>query len=94
MFHAYAERFDVTRNFENFLVLTSFFLSFGSFKVKDGMHTRFWVDIWLGSQPLRDKFLELFNIMRIKQYSVAKILSSILLNISFCWNLVGRNLRD
>ena len=67
------------------------FMSFGSFKVKDGTQT---VDTWLGNQPLKDKFPELFNIMRSKQDFVAKVLSSIPLNISFRRNLVGRNLRD
>jgi len=70
------------------------FLSFGSFKVKDGTHTRFWVDTWLGNQALKDKFPGLFNIVRRKQDYVAKVLSSIPLNISFRRNLVGRNLRD
>ena len=70
------------------------FMSFGSFKVKDGSHTRFWMDTWLGSQPLKDKFPALFNIVRRKQDSVAKVLASVPLNISFRRNLAGRNLRD
>jgi hypothetical protein len=70
------------------------FMSFGSFKVKNGTPTQFWVDTWLGNQQLKDKFSELFNIVRSKQDSMAKVLSSIPLNISFCSNLVGRNLRD
>jgi hypothetical protein len=45
----------------------------------------------LGNQPLKDKFLALFNIMRRKRDYVAKVLSSIPLNISFRRNLVGRN---
>ena len=70
------------------------FMGFGSFKVKDGTQTRFWVDTWLGNQPLKDKFPVLFNIVRRKQDSVAKVLSSTPLNISFRRNLVGSNLRD
>jgi hypothetical protein len=48
----------------------------------------------LGNQPLKDKFPLLFNIVRRKQDSVANVLASIPLNISFRRNLVGRNLRD
>jgi hypothetical protein len=70
------------------------FLGFGSFKVKDGSQTRFWIDTWLGNKPLKDRFPSLFNIVRRKQDSVAHILSSSPLNISFRRNLVGMNLRD
>ena len=52
------------------------------------------MDTWLGSQPLKDKFSTLLNIVRRKQYSVAKVLASVPLNISFRRNLAGRNLRD
>jgi hypothetical protein len=70
------------------------FMSFGSFKVKDGSQTRFWMDTWLGNQPLKDKFSALFNIVRRKQDSVTRVLASVPLKISFCPNLVGRNIRD
>jgi hypothetical protein len=70
------------------------FLGLGSFKVKDGSQTRFWVDTWLGDKPLKDRFPALFNIVRRKQDSLEKVLSSIPLNISFRQNLVGTNLRN
>ena len=70
------------------------FMSFGSFKVKDGSQTYFWTDTWLRNQPLKDKFPSLFNVVRRKQDLVARVLASVPLNISFCRNLVGRNLRD
>jgi hypothetical protein len=70
------------------------FLSFGSFRVKDGSQTRFWMDTWLGNQPLKDKFPSLFNIVRRKQDPVATVLASVPLNIYFRRNLEGRNLRD
>ena len=69
-------------------------MTFGSFKVKDGSQIRFWMDTWLENQPLKDKFPSLFNIVRRKQDSVATVLASIPLNISFRRNLGGRNLRD
>ena len=68
------------------------FMEFGSFKINDGSQTRFWVDTWLGNKPLKDKFPSLFNIVRRKHDSVAQVLSSIPLNISFRRNLVGANL--
>jgi len=68
------------------------FMDFGSFKVLDGSQTRFWIDTWLGNKPLKDKFPSLFNIVRRKQDSVAQVLSTIPLNISFRRNLVGANL--
>jgi hypothetical protein len=52
------------------------------------------MDTWLGNLPLKDKFPSLFNIVRRIQDSVASVLASVPLNISFCRNLVGRNLRD
>jgi len=70
------------------------FMGFGSFKVKDGSQTRFWIDTWLGNQPLKTKFPSLFNIVRRKQASVASVLAGVPLNISFRRNLVGRNLED
>jgi hypothetical protein len=70
------------------------FMGFGSFKVKDGSQTRFWFDTWMGNKPLKDRFPALFNIVRRKQDSVAQVLSSSPLNISFRRNLVGANLRD
>jgi hypothetical protein len=70
------------------------FMSFGSFKVKDGSQTRFWMDTWLENQPPKDRFPALFNIVRRKQDSVARVIASVPLNISFHRNLVGTNLRD
>jgi len=68
------------------------FLKLGHFNVKDGSHIRFWVDTWLGNKPLKDKFPALFNIVRRKQDTIATVLSSPELNISFRRNLVGVNL--
>ena len=52
------------------------------------------MDTWLGNQPLKDRFSSLFNTVRRKQDSVARVLASVPLNISFRRNLVSRNLRD
>jgi hypothetical protein len=70
------------------------FMKLGHFNVKDESQTRFWVDAWLGNQPLKDKFPVLFNIVRRKQDSIAIVMSSPLLNISFQRNLVSANLTN
>jgi hypothetical protein len=59
--------------------------------LKDGTQTRFWEDTWMGNQPLKSKYPSLF---RRKQDTVATILSSVPLTISFRISLVGNNLRD
>jgi len=68
---------------KNLMNLEETFMSFRSFMMKDGTQTRFWVDTWLGNFPLKDRFPALFNIVRRKQDSVVKVLSSVPLNISF-----------
>jgi hypothetical protein len=70
------------------------FLGLGHFKVKDGSQTRFWFDTWLGNRPLKDKFPSLFNIVRRKQDSIASVMSSPILNVTFRRNLVGTNLAN
>jgi len=70
------------------------FFRYGYFNVEDGSQTRFWVDTWLGNKPLKDKFPALFNIVRRKQDSIATVLNTPTLNISFRRNLVGANLTN
>jgi hypothetical protein len=69
-------------------------LELGHFNVKDGSQTRFWADTWLGNKPLKDRFLGLFNIVRKKQDTIATVMRSPLLHISFRRNLVGANLTN
>ena len=69
-------------------------MELGHFNVKDGTQTRFWVDAWLGNKPLKDRFPVLFNIVRRKQDTIATVLSSPELNISFRRHLVGANLTN
>ena len=70
------------------------FMRYGRFNLMDGMQIRFWEDTWLGNQPLSVRFPALFNIVRRKHDSVATVLSSIPLNVSFRRALVGNNLRS
>jgi hypothetical protein len=41
-------------------------LEMGRFRAGDGRATRFWDDEWILDRPLKDHFLNLFNIMRKK----------------------------
>jgi hypothetical protein len=55
----------------------------GRFNVQDGTQTRFWEDLWLGKEPLMKKYPALYNIVRKKNVSVAQVLSTTPLNVSF-----------
>jgi hypothetical protein len=63
----------------------------GRFNVQDGTGTRFWEDLWIGNEPLMKKYPSLYNIARRKSASVAQVLSTTPLNVSFRRALVGEN---
>jgi hypothetical protein len=65
------------------------FFSKGSFKVGYGENTRFWEDTLLGAKPLDQQFPTLFNIVQLKQVSVASVLSQVPLHITFSRALAG-----
>jgi hypothetical protein len=60
--------------------------------VQDGSQTRFWEDLWLGKEPLSVKYPALYNLIKKKNMSVAQVLSTTPLNVSFRRALVGVNL--
>ncbi|WVZ53335.1 LOW QUALITY PROTEIN: hypothetical protein U9M48_004295 [Paspalum notatum var. saurae] len=68
------------------------FLSLGSFAIGDGTQVRFWEDTWCGNQPLKLQYPSLFNIVRKKGATVADVMSSVPLNISFRRGLYGERL--
>jgi hypothetical protein len=59
--------------------------------VRDGSQTRFWEDLWLGKELLMKKYPTLYNIVRKKNMTVAQVLSTTPLNVSFRRALVGDN---
>ena len=61
-------------------------------KIKDGSQVRFWEDIWLGNRSLRDKYPQLYNIVRKKQDTVADVLSTQISNLSWHRDLFGNKL--
>jgi len=70
------------------------FLSLGKFKLDNGTQIRFWEDKWLGSQALKIQYPNLFNIVWKKQATVADVLNSTPLNVSFRRALVGNKLLE
>jgi hypothetical protein len=67
-------------------------LQLGSFSVKDGEKTRFWEDTWVGSTPFRLRYPSLYNIVRDPHATVAKVMDTSPLNVSFRRALVDSNL--
>lgn len=53
---------------------------------------RFWEDKWLGNLPFKDKYPSLYTIVQRKCSSIASVMSSVPLNVSFRRALVGQNL--
>jgi hypothetical protein len=68
------------------------FLKFGTFTIKDGSQIRFWEDKWLGNRTLCVQYPQLYNIVRKKQDTVAELLSTEILNISWWRDLIGPKL--
>ena len=67
-------------------------LASGSFDIKDGSNTRFWDDIWVGTLQFRVRYLSLYNIVRDPHVTVAKVMATQPLNISFRRALVDNKL--
>jgi hypothetical protein len=63
----------------------------GRFRFQDGSQTRFWEDLWLEKDPLMIKYPNLYKIVRKKNVSVAQVLNTTPLNVSFGRALVGDN---
>lgn len=68
------------------------FLQGGSFIINNGEQIRFWEDTWVGGQPLRVTYPGLYNIVRKKSATVASVLGTRPLNVSFRRALVHDNL--
>jgi hypothetical protein len=68
------------------------FLQCGHFKVRSGTEIRFWEDTWVGDQPLKLAYPNLFRIVRKKSATVVEVLSTTPLSISFRRALIGHNL--
>jgi len=69
-------------------------LQHGRFRVNDGHQTRFWEDVWVEQQLLKRLFPDLYRIVRKKGVSVASVVNSTPLNVSFRWGIVGDRLKE
>jgi hypothetical protein len=67
------------------------FFGLETFSIKDGSEIRFWEDKWLGTTSLREQYPALFNIVRHKCDTIAKILETSP-NVSFKRDLSGQRL--
>ena len=67
------------------------FLAGGTFKIKNGEQERFWEDVWSGDKPLREAYPNLYRIVRRKDDTVANVLGTVPLNVSFRRGLVPEN---
>jgi len=87
------EKKNVFSHFWNGSLGVNVFLSLGKLKLT-GTQIRFWEDKWLGSQALKIQYPDLFNIVRKKQATMADVLNSNPLNVSFIRALVGNKLLE
>ena len=65
------------------------FLNLGSWTVNNGEQVRFWEDKWLGNYSFKDRYLSLYSIVRRRNSSIAYVMSTVPLNVSFRRALVG-----
>jgi hypothetical protein len=69
-----------------------YFFGLGSFSIRDGSEIRFWEDKWLGNATLREQYPALYNIIRHKGDTIAKVLESYPPNMSFRRDFSGQRL--
>jgi hypothetical protein len=59
------------------------FFHLGKFSIKDDSEIRFWKDKWLGTTTLREQYPALYSIVCHKGDTIAKVLESSPLNVTF-----------
>jgi hypothetical protein len=52
------------------------FFRLGKFSIRVGLEIRFWEHKWLGTTTLRDQYPALYNIIRHKGDTIAKVMAS------------------
>ena len=71
------------------------FLNFIRYEVCSGSSILFWEDIWVGTQPLKDRFPSLYSLSLHKNEPIATFLPSPLNPLSLNWDFgFRRGLRD
>jgi hypothetical protein len=66
-----------------------FFIPYGSFSIKDGSEIRFWDDRWLGNATPREQYPDLYNMVRHKSDTTAKVMETYPPNVPFIRSLIG-----
>ena len=69
-----------------------YFFPYGSFSIKDGSEIRFWEDKWLGNTALREQYPALYNIVRHKGDTLAKVMETSPPSMTFRRDLIGPRL--
>jgi hypothetical protein len=68
------------------------FFRFGHFSIKDGSQIRFWEDKWLGNASLQEQYPALYNIVRYKSDTIAKVMATSPPDVTFRRDLLGQRL--
>ena len=66
----------------------------GSFDVKNGSQTRFWEDTWVGQRPFKEVYPAIYHIAHHPHATVATVMSSAPLNVTFRRALVDNKLKE
>jgi len=70
------------------------FINLGWFRLNNGTQIMFWKDKWMGHQAFKTRYPNLYNMVRKMQATVAEVLQSDRLNVSFRRALVGTKLTE
>jgi hypothetical protein len=68
------------------------FLQYESFQIQNGRQIQFWNDKCLGNYSFQHQYPSLYNIVRKKSDTIARVLSAVPLDMSFRRYLTGNNL--
>lgn len=66
-----------------------YLFQYGSFSIKDGSEILFWEDKRFGNATLREQYPALYNIVRHKSDTIAKVLKTFPPNMTFRRSLIG-----
>jgi hypothetical protein len=69
-----------------------FFFRYGTFSIKDGSRIYFWKDSWLGNSPYREQYHALYSIVRHKSDTIALVMATSPLDVTFRRDLIGPKL--
>jgi hypothetical protein len=69
-----------------------FFFSHGTFSINDGSQIWFWEDIWLDNVLFRDQYPALYSIVHYKSETIAKVMVTSPLDVTFRHDLLGPRL--